>query len=353
MLKTFKINLLVLLGILLFIEITGQIIFLIKWKHFLFNDPDKKYRELVFRKHPYLSVALNKNIKANYEGDDDIITTTELGTRWTGANLQGAGKIRIACLGGSTTFCTGLRDEFTWPALLQKKLGNRYAVINFGAPGYTTVEAIIQMSLFVPELKPDLVIFYEGWNDLHNYYMEDSYPDYYRHGQLQLQNVLLGRKENETCYEKFRRQSGVFYVVDNIRERLIKERAPMRFSTPDIKTDSLFTRNIRTLISLSSMQKTQPVFIAQVLNPFFKRKEKFSRFWTIHIEDKSVPLMMDHMNDLAKNICSNDSNCIYLDFKNSIEWETKHFIDDGHFSKEGNEIFSDVLAKEINGIIEK
>lgn len=350
MLKTLKINFYVLLGMLLFIEIAGQLIFLVKEKHFLFYDPGKVFRELVFRKHPYLSVALNKNIKSQFENDDEIITTTELGTRWTGADLSDTNKIKVACLGGSTTFCIGVRDEYSWPAVLQRKLGSRYAVINYGVPGYTTVEAIIQMALHVPEAKPRVVIFYEGWNDLHNYYQPASYPDYYFHGKTQLEAVLLGRKEDETCFDKFKRKSGFFYLTGNISERLFKEKEPERYSVPDAKIDSLFVRNLKTLVWLSAMNKAKPLFISQVLNQFAERKENFSRPWTVHIQDKDVPVMIEHLNQLTKSICSTDSNCAFLDFKNSIKWEPKHFIDDGHFSKEGCELFAGALAQRIKPV---
>lgn len=351
MLRLIKVNFLVLLAMLLLIELAGQVCYLVKWKHFLLSDPIQNLHTSVYRKHPYLSVALNKNARAVYKKDDEhednVVTTTELGTRWTGADLHDTTKTRIVCIGGSTTFCIGVNDRDSWPARLQEKLGTNYAVFNYGLSGYTTAEAIIQMALFIPEIKPDMIVFYEGWNDLHNYHTENSYPDYYSHGMSQLQEVLVERIEDSTCFGKFRRQSGFFYLADNIRERIFKQKEPVRYAIPDEKINKLFERNIRTLISLSSMLHAKPVFVSQVLNPFFERKPGRSQQWTKYIEDVKVPEFMDQMNRVVKNICSTDSNCIYLDYKNSIPWEAKHFLDDGHFTIEGNEIFADALAKKI------
>src|SRR5688572_22571807 len=176
MLKLIRINFLVFLGILVFLEIAGQVISLIKNKQLLFDDPEVRARHEMFRAHPYLSVTLNKNFNHTFKTGSEYhsVKTTELGTRWTGADLKDTSKIRIVCIGGSTTFCTGVKDEDSWPAVLQRKLGDKYAVINFGVPAYKSVEAIIQLALFVPEVKPDIVVMYMGWNDLFNYHREES-----------------------------------------------------------------------------------------------------------------------------------------------------------------------------------
>ncbi|MFI5218140.1 MAG: SGNH/GDSL hydrolase family protein [Bacteroidia bacterium] len=354
MARLIKINLLILIALLLLVELTGQILYRVKWGHFMFSDPLQQLHQTVYRRHPFLSVALNKNVKAVYDEtpnhDNHLVTTTELGTRWTGADLYDTTKIRIACIGGSTTFCIGVNDKNSWPALLQKKLGSNYAVFNYGLSGYTTVEAIIQMALFIPEIKPRLIIFYEGWNDLHVYHTENTYPDYFSHGVAQLNEVLAVHLEDSTCLGKLRRMSGLFYIADNIHERIFKQKETVRYSVPDENINKLFERNIHTLITLSSGLKSKPVFISQVLNPFTKRHSGFSHQWTMHIEDNKVPVFMNQMNRIVENICAADSNCVYFDFKNSITWQEKYFLDDGHFTIEGNEIFSDALTQKIKTI---
>lgn len=352
-LKTIKINFFVLIGLLLLIELTGQIIFVIKNKNFLFSVHDNKSRERLFSLHPNLSVALNKNAKeiVYKNGEYLSITTTELGTRWTGADLKDSSKIRIACIGGSTTFCTGVSDEFSWPAMLQKKLGVGYAVVNYGVPAYTTVESIIQLALFVPEIKPDIVIFFEGGNDMYNYYMENSYPDYFWHGEVAMPMALMKRKKYESCFEKFKKQSGFFYITDNINEKFTKEKLPERFTVPDPKIDSLYVRNVRTQIAITSSWNKPAIFIGQILNPFIERKEYP---WSIRIQSKYILPIMTHVNELTKNASNASIYCSYLDFKNSIKWNPEHFWDDMHFTIKGNEIFSDMLSAEIKKIrIEK
>ena len=317
----------------------------------MFSDPEKEYRNLIFGRHPYLSVALNKNVNAVYAKGQEIITTTEIGTRWTGADLNDTSKIRVACLGGSTTFCTYVNDEDSWPALLQKKLGNKFAVINYGVPGYATIEAIIQMKLIVPEKKPSIVIFYEGWNDIHNYFEPGSYHNYYKLSTNHFQDIL-GRKDHETLFEIFRRNSGFFYIVDNLRERVVKEIKPVLYTTPDKIIDSLYVRNLKTLKSLSLSQKSFPVFIPQIINPEMKRTADSSRYWTRHIDDAAFPNLMHRFNLLMTQVCDNNDSfcCFFGEMETKAEWKQKHFTPDGHFSKEGNELFSTMLVAKIKSI---
>ena len=51
--------------------------------------------------------------------DGKKIETTTINTRWTGAPKNSEDQIRIAVLGGSSTFCTGVTDADSWPAQLQ------------------------------------------------------------------------------------------------------------------------------------------------------------------------------------------------------------------------------------------
>lgn len=46
-------------------------------------------------------------------------------------------KIKVACVGNSITYGTGIKDRehFSYPVQLQKMLGDKYEVGNFGKPG--------------------------------------------------------------------------------------------------------------------------------------------------------------------------------------------------------------------------
>lgn len=57
---------------------------------------------------------------------------------WTISSAQQQ-RIKVACVGNSITYGTGLSDRLvqSYPVQLQKMLGTRYEVGNFGKPGAT------------------------------------------------------------------------------------------------------------------------------------------------------------------------------------------------------------------------
>ena len=78
--------------------------------------------------------------------------------------------LRVFCLGGSTTWGAGARDDYTIPSLLAKHLTGHpdydVEVDNFGQMGWVTSQELIYLyELLRRGHRPDLVIFYDGVND--------------------------------------------------------------------------------------------------------------------------------------------------------------------------------------------
>ena len=98
-----------------------------------------------------------------------------------GKKLQN--KIRILCLGGSTTWGDGVKDsEDTYPAVLQSYLeekGYNVDVINGGVPYYTSLEVLMRYITFGIFTKPDIVLLHTGGNDIGPFCSPYDYkPDY-------------------------------------------------------------------------------------------------------------------------------------------------------------------------------
>ena len=84
-------------------------------------------------------------------------------------------RFRVAFLGGSTIMGTGSRKpEWTIPAQVEKELRSRNIAvdcINFGVAGMTSRDSLAQLIDVVLPLKPDLVVFYTGWNCAFNFHL--------------------------------------------------------------------------------------------------------------------------------------------------------------------------------------
>lgn len=82
------------------------------------------------------------------------------------------GVTRIMAVGGSTTFDSFVTDDSAaWPARLNHWLGvldpdHPVEVINAGVPGYTVAQDLIRLETELREYAPDIIILYQGHNDL-------------------------------------------------------------------------------------------------------------------------------------------------------------------------------------------
>jgi len=350
-LKTIAINFMVFSVIIIGLEIAGQFAYLATHGTLLFWENASLHRKL-FEIHPYLAGRLRRSVKVTK--DHKTITTTNFHTRWTGAAKLDNNLVRIAVLGGSSTFCTGVTDADSWPAILQTKLGKRYAVINYGVPGYSTAENIIQMALIVPEKRPHFVIFYEGLNDIKNYHKKNFGPDYYWHGMGQFGN--LGIPVYEPPY-RLKCIANIFvtaWLLDRLKSEMTNSNKNTNMALlesadrPDQCVDKIYVRNLNTLKLLSEKIDAFPIFIPQVLNVADYFGKQGAHRWTAHIRDDAMPSLMKKFNVHMHEVCSpEEKNCIVLDEVLKEKWNSDDFVDECHFSKSGGLKFAGIVAQAI------
>jgi lysophospholipase L1-like esterase len=82
-----------------------------------------------------------------------------------------AGQFRIACLGGSTTYTSDVKDyRDAYPYLLEKYIKSKgyedVAVVNAGAGSWSSWESLVNFQFRVLDLDPDLIVVYHGINDI-------------------------------------------------------------------------------------------------------------------------------------------------------------------------------------------
>lgn len=108
--------------------------------------------------------------------------------------------LRVVCLGASTTANNIADDErdYSYPQLLQDYLSDglkaagsdkQAEVLNCGIGGWVSADILINFLLNIIHLKPDYVILYHGFNDLHLYLMDEFHTDY-THGRANLGEII-------------------------------------------------------------------------------------------------------------------------------------------------------------------
>lgn len=359
------INFAVLSTLIVGMEVTGQILYYLTHGRFVYqipapvynyraNDPNYYHYQSLFEMHPLLVVRPKKNLQIKDYMSDKTITTTDRNTRWTGSPKDDGNLIKVAALGGSTTFGTGVTDSDTWPALLQTKLGDRFSVINYGIPCYSTAETIVQTALVVPESKPDFIIYYQGWNDIVLYHETDFSPDYYSHGMKIQDCVQIPKETKKAFFDKLNELSAIARLASVIGSKIPHHSNPdscTTYDTPDPVVDRIYVRNLDTLKILSERIASYTLFVPQVLNyQWFIEKGKSKTYYDCwsKIKNSSMPLLMDRFNVLMQSVCSNhDPKCIYVDGVLNVNWSPEDFVDDGHFTRQGGEKFVEIISQMI------
>jgi len=335
------------------LELGGQVVYYLLKGYPVFNTP-LRTEGAVLEPHPYLVGRLRGGIRVEHDGK--VVTTTPIHTRWTGAPAD-SNAIRVAVVGGSTTFGAGVTDTATWPARLQALLGPGYAVTNFGLLGYSTAESIIQMALIVPESRPDIVVLYEGWNDIRSYHDPEQSPDYYSHGMRQFGTLAIPRPQRRPLLDRLADVSATFRLALMAGKTLPRaaDSIPIGpvFATPDSFVDRIYHRNLETLKLLSTRTGAYTLFVPQVLNDSWFARHEGGDWWTPHVDNHAMPELIGRFNRLIHDVCgSREAACEVVDDVTRWKWKADDFIDEGHFSGKGGDAFAKLLATRIRGYTE-
>ena len=133
--------------------------------------------------HPYTGYTL-RHVPGSPDRNKDGLRGPEV------ERHKPPGVVRILCLGGSTTYGSGLTADEAYPARLAALLaplsapgadggsGRRYEVLNCGVPGYSTAESLIDLELRLLEFEPDALVIYHGINDARLVQARGFEPDY-------------------------------------------------------------------------------------------------------------------------------------------------------------------------------
>jgi lysophospholipase L1-like esterase len=109
-------------------------------------------------------------MKANFQQGQVAINSAGFLDRGEIPVARTPGRLRIVCLGESTTFGNGIDSNY--PASLEQILesqGTPAEVINAGVPGWVSDQVALRAEHQMASYLPDAVVLYVGWNDFQSY----------------------------------------------------------------------------------------------------------------------------------------------------------------------------------------
>ncbi|MGA7578513.1 MAG: SGNH/GDSL hydrolase family protein [Desulfobaccales bacterium] len=187
--------------------------------------------------------------------------------------------LTIVTVGGSTTECLAINEEKSWPHLLQEKLKNHFSKLwlnNAGIGGHSTFAHIILMKDFLIKLKPKVVLFLAGINDLGRSDISNSDRNLWGFGFQKFETMLMvGANHSEVVsilLNLYRFYFPAYTKLSQIDERDIRTLKPKEI--PAAEEEPIIEKyrqnylpdyrlRLEKLINLARANQIDPVLITQ------------------------------------------------------------------------------------------
>lgn len=224
--------------------------------------------------HPYLVYVLNpRQTYLEFYGQPPKHFINSLGFRGKEFTKEKSpGVYRIICIGASTTFSLGESDETkTYPQQLEDDLNSvfdspRFEVINAGTPGWTSAESLINFQFRLLELKPDMIITYEGVNDTFAARMKDEgKSDYSNFRQIvdykpatALERFLFSVSGIYRFY--FIHSRNISFDINSISTKPYPE-PDVLIKNLDTATGKIFRSNLESIVAIAKSRNITPVLM--------------------------------------------------------------------------------------------
>lgn len=314
-----------------------------------------------------MNIPLRPHITKDFELQLDGVsnrcrlTTNRWGLRGEEPPRRWDEAFTIITVGGSTTFCSYLNDDKTWPALLQTKLRARGRpetwVGNAGANGQTSRSHLILMEDIVAKARPDMTIFLMGINDVmlnvdNSRAQFDEDNPYRRSWKVKLYAKSYLVQQLFDVYVAFFHKSILAEgAVSNLKEQ--------PFQGTRMTDDQLvaamphlgeYQKNLERLIKRCKELGIRPLFMTQPL--LFEDNEHWRTVngmnWTKisngPMAASDMGRMMDRYNSAMKQLCQqNGVEC--LDLAAIVPRTREYFFDLCHVTEKGAELEAETIQR--------
>jgi lysophospholipase L1-like esterase len=298
-----------------------------------------------FRWHPLLQGEPTPSIKRSLDGLS--ISHSSAGTRGRDRSLAELTTRKVvATFGGSTTYDLALSDGETWPEELERKLGvDRWAVINHGMPGYSTVENLLQTAFYADSFgrRPDCALYYIGWNDLRSAglsTLDPAYTTFHLRAQV---DALKTRRINADTYTVSPTLTillrSLAIALDTIRPVDIPRGDVIERADP--RLEEIVAHNVQAISGINRARGIRTLWVGQLLNVAVLVGDEPPR-WTPLIRKKDLWPLQQRLNSVVRRQAEALGDG-YIDVPVEL-FAATDFADSGHFSPGGAVKFAALLA---------
>jgi lysophospholipase L1-like esterase len=259
------------------------------------------------------------------------------------------GRLRIAFLGGSTTYCAEVsRNEMTWPYLVWKTLHERWPAldldyINAGVPGYTTETLLRSLETRVSQFQPDVIVIYEATNDLSS----NSYD------LAREQGVVHARQEETIGW--LGRHSLLAYLVGKnlevLRQQWRAQGQVGKIKLDVARLDAMFRNDYTKLVEAG--MKVAPLVVTVTFSPRIRAGQSAedrraaaitSLYYMPYMTIDDLITAFDSYNQVIRDVAKAQGT-ILIAGEYSIPGDAQHYVDSVHFSDAGSILMAKRVAQ--------
>jgi lysophospholipase L1-like esterase len=259
-----------------------------------------------------------------------------------------AGRIRLAFLGASTTFCAEVSsNEATWPHLVWKTLQDtwpnlQFDYVNAAIPGCVVLDSLRNLEYRVKPLQPDIIVIYEAVNDL----ASDT-------RRLAQQQGLWAEKPEDPSF--LARWSLVWFLIEKnwqivMRQKAADKGAGRLVFDPQTLSSGFHTR-LRALVEASE-QVAPVVAVATFAHKFRREQSHEEQLRAANISLYYMPSMtiegllkgFEEYNRVIREVAQ-ETGAILIEGEHTIPGDDLHFNDSIHFKDAGAILMAQRVTK--------
>jgi lysophospholipase L1-like esterase len=260
--------------------------------------------------------------------------------------IKPAGKLRIAFLGGSTTYCAEVSsNEMTWPHLVWGALHTRWPsldldYLNAGVPGYSTKMLLRGLNARVAQFSPDIIVIYEATNDLT-----------LNSRDLAREQGLVRARQEENIGWLGRHSLLAYLIAKNLDVMRQQSRTESKIKLDMPTLDAEFRNDYTNLIETS--QKVASVVVTVTFSPRIRAEQspedrRVSAITSLYYMPYMIPddliTGFDHYNKVIRDV-SRTRGTVLVGDEDSIPGDAEHYVDWVHFSDAGSRAMANRVAQ--------
>ena len=295
-----------------------------------------------------------------------VNTRNSLGFRGAGPPADWGHHLTVITIGGSTTECHFLNDDKTWPYLLGCELADSFRnswLNNAGLDGHSTFGHRILLNDHVKRLRPSVVIFLTGINDVETdvpsfhdkLNTRNGYPDF-RHWLFSNSEVLaLGLNVVRGWRaQKFNNTTNAMLVLDSSRRLPLSDEVMQKRLEAQAPYLAGYRQRLEDLADTCLAWQILPVFMTQP-NQFGFGKDSLTgadlALYPVDPHDSGLngALMwriLERYNDVVRAIGA-EKRVPVIDLAREMPKNSLYFYDMSHFTNAGAAMVAALTARKL------